>query len=140
MSDLLTLPEVGTGLDRVETALSRSVGSQDAFLGEVATHLIAAGGKRLRPALVVAAALAGGGQVTDGVVQGAVSVELVHLGSLYHDDVIDEAESRRGVDSVNARWGNLMAIVAGEATSSRSLRTASCASPSIASRKRASSR
>jgi heptaprenyl diphosphate synthase len=114
VSDLLTLPEVGTGLDRVETALGRSVGSQDAFLGEVATHLIAAGGKRLRPALVVAAALAGGGEISDDVVQGAVSVELVHLGSLYHDDVIDEAESRRGVSSVNARWGNLVAIVAGD--------------------------
>jgi heptaprenyl diphosphate synthase len=114
VSDLLTLPEVGAGLDRVEAALGRSVGSQDAFLGDVATHLIAAGGKRLRPALVVAAALAGGGLISDDVVQGAVSVELVHLGSLYHDDVIDEAESRRGVDSVNSRWGNLVAIVAGD--------------------------
>ena len=48
------------------------------------------------------------------MVQGAVAVELVHLGSLYHDDVIDEAQSRRGVPSVNARWGNLVAIVAGD--------------------------
>jgi heptaprenyl diphosphate synthase len=52
--------------------------------------------------------------VTDEVIQGAVSVELVHLGSLYHDDVIDDAQSRRGVPSVNARWGNLVAIVAGD--------------------------
>jgi heptaprenyl diphosphate synthase len=105
---------MGASLDRVEAALSRSVGSKDAFLGGVATHLIAAGGKRIRPALVVAAALAGGADVTDDVVQGAVSVELVHLGSLYHDDVIDEADSRRGVESVNSRWGNLVAIVAGD--------------------------
>jgi heptaprenyl diphosphate synthase len=105
---------MGASLDRVEAALSRSVGSKDAFLGGVATHLIAAGGKRIRPALVVAAALAGGADVTDDVVQGAVSVELVHLGSLYHDDVIDEADSRRGVQSVNSRWGNLVAIVAGD--------------------------
>jgi heptaprenyl diphosphate synthase len=114
VAELLSLPGMGASLDRVEAALSGSVGSEDAFLGGVATHLIAAGGKRIRPALVVAAALAGGAQVTDEVVQGAVSVELVHLGSLYHDDVIDEADSRRGVQSVNSRWGNLVAIVAGD--------------------------
>jgi heptaprenyl diphosphate synthase len=64
--------------------------------------------------LVLAAAAATRGVLSEAVVQGAVSVELVHLGSLYHDDVIDEAESRRGVESVNARWGNLVAIVAGD--------------------------
>src|SRR5690606_38328594 len=47
-------------------------------------------------------------------IRGGVSVELVHLGSLYHDDVIDEAVTRRGIDSVNARWGNLRAILAGD--------------------------
>jgi heptaprenyl diphosphate synthase len=114
VADLVSLPGMAPSLDRVETALSLSVGSEDAFLGGVATHLIAAGGKRIRPALVVAAALAGGAEVTDAVIQGAVSVELVHLGSLYHDDVIDEADSRRGVQSVNSRWGNLVAIVAGD--------------------------
>jgi heptaprenyl diphosphate synthase len=68
----------------------------------------------LRPLLAVASAAATGAAVTDEVIQGAVSVELVHLGSLYHDDVIDDAQSRRGVPSVNARWGNLVAIVAGD--------------------------
>jgi heptaprenyl diphosphate synthase len=52
--------------------------------------------------------------VSDEVIQGGVAVELVHLGSLYHDDVMDEAENRRGVQSVNARWGNLVAILAGD--------------------------
>jgi heptaprenyl diphosphate synthase len=64
--------------------------------------------------LTLAAASAAGHGVTDDVVQGAVSVELVHLGSLYHDDVIDGAATRRGVASVNAQWGNLVAIVAGD--------------------------
>src|SRR5207248_9714510 len=77
-------------------------------------HLIVHGGKRIRPVLAVAAAVAGGAEVTDDVTQGAVSVELVHLGSLYHDDVIDKADTRHGVESVNARWGNLVAIVAGD--------------------------
>ena len=112
--ELLQLPELEQDLERVESALRSSVGSEDAFLGEVASHLISAGGKRLRPMLAVASAHAGGAPVSADVVQGSVSVELVHLGSLYHDDVMDEAESRRGVESVNARWGNLVAIVAGD--------------------------
>src|SRR3954470_11406938 len=112
--ELLQLPELEQDLDRVESALRASVTSEDDFLGEVASHLISAGGKRLRPMLAVAAAHAGGSDVSDDVVQGSVSVELVHLGSLYHDDVMDEADSRRGVESVNARWGNLVAIVAGD--------------------------
>jgi heptaprenyl diphosphate synthase len=83
-------------------------------LTEVAGHLVSAGGKRLRPALVLAAAAALDADVTDDLIQGAVAVELVHLGSLYHDDVMDEAEQRRGVESVNHRWGNLVAILAGD--------------------------
>ena len=90
------------------------MGSEDQLLADIAGHLIEAGGKRLRPSLTVMAALAAGAEITDDLVRGAVSVELVHLGSLYHDDVIDEAPTRRGVESVNARWGNLMAIVAGD--------------------------
>jgi heptaprenyl diphosphate synthase len=117
---LLNLPFLDVGLDRVEAALRGSVTSSDPFLAEVAGHLIGAGGKRLRPALALASAVAGGAEATDDVVQGAVAVELVHLGSLYHDDVMDEATSRRGVESVNARWGNLVAILAGDFLLARS--------------------
>ncbi len=114
LGTLLNLPQLEENLNRVEAALRGSVGSEDPFLTEVAGHLVQAGGKRLRPALAVAAAGALGAEVTDDVIQGGVSVELVHLGSLYHDDVMDEATIRRGVESVNARWGNLVAIVAGD--------------------------
>jgi heptaprenyl diphosphate synthase len=110
----LSLPRLDERLGLVEAALRRAVSSEDAFLAEVAGHLISAGGKRIRPLLTMAAASVVGGTVSDDVVQGAVAVELVHLGSLYHDDVIDGAETRRGVESVNARWGNLVAIVAGD--------------------------
>jgi heptaprenyl diphosphate synthase len=110
----LCLPRLDEHLAGVEVALGRAVGSEDPFLGEVVRHLISAGGKRLRPLLAVASAAATGATVGQEVIQGAVSVELVHLGSLYHDDVIDDAQSRRGVPSVNARWGNLVAIVAGD--------------------------
>jgi heptaprenyl diphosphate synthase len=99
---------------RVEDALREAVRSDDAYLTEIASHLIIAGGKRVRPLFAIAAASASGVDMTDDVVRGGVAVELVHLGSLYHDDVIDEAPTRRTVESVNARWGNLTAILAGD--------------------------
>jgi heptaprenyl diphosphate synthase len=109
-----SLPGLDEHLAWVEVALKESVGSEDPMLADIASHLIAAGGKRLRPSLTVMSALATGSEVSDDLIRGGVSVELVHLGSLYHDDVIDEAPTRRGVESVNARWGNLVAIVAGD--------------------------
>jgi geranylgeranyl pyrophosphate synthase len=101
---------------RVEAELLASVATDDEFLTEVSSHLIVAGGKRVRPLFAVASAAAGSAepQVSDDSVRGGVAVELVHLGSLYHDDVIDEAVTRRTVESVNARWGNLTAILAGD--------------------------
>jgi heptaprenyl diphosphate synthase len=103
---------------RVEAALLAAVSTDDPFLTEVASHLIKAGGKRVRPLFAVAAGTSAESVapdlVSDAVVLGGVAVELVHLGSLYHDDVIDEAVTRRSVESVNARWGNLTAILAGD--------------------------
>jgi heptaprenyl diphosphate synthase len=114
-SPLLALPGMGDELVRVEHALRRSVVADDPHLTELAGHLIEAGGKRLRPALAVAVgACVQGLPVTDEVVLGGVSVELVQVGSLYHDDVMDEAETRRGVESVNHRFGNLKAILSGD--------------------------
>ena len=107
-------------LGRVEAALREAATTDDDFLTEVASHLIPAGGKRLRPAFVIAAALSldpmgdKSESLTDEMVRGGVAVELVHLGSLYHDDVMDEAETRRGIEAVNHRWGNLTAILAGD--------------------------
>ncbi len=114
LAPLLSLPCLEDDLARVEKALLANVRTGDPFLAEVASHLITAGGKRLRPALAVAVGELGGGPADDDVILGAVAVELVHLGSLYHDDVMDEARTRRNVDSVNARWGNLVAILAGD--------------------------
>ena len=114
IADLLKLPRLRDDLATVEQALQASVETNDPFLTEVAGHLIGAGGKRLRPALALTAAGVGGVDAVSDVVQGGVSVELVHLGSLYHDDVMDEGTSRRGVETVNSRWGNLVAILAGD--------------------------
>ncbi len=130
-SPLVDLPSIGADLRRVEEALRRAVRTPDAYLTELAGHLIVAGGKRLRPVVAMAAALSGG-DVTERVVQGAVSVELVHLGSLYHDDVIDEADTRRGVDTVNAKWGNLQAILAGDLLLSRASELAAALGTEVA--------
>jgi heptaprenyl diphosphate synthase len=112
--ELLHLPGLDESLAEVEGALRQAVVSPEPFLSEVAGHLVDAGGKRLRPALVLGAAASVGCLTTPEVVGGAVAVELVHMGSLYHDDVIDEAGSRRGAPSVNARWGNKVAILTGD--------------------------
>jgi heptaprenyl diphosphate synthase len=132
--DALGLPELADDLDRVETELRRAAASSDAFLTEVALHLIEAGGKRLRPALVVCAAYAVTARrpARAPAVTGAVAVELVHLGSLYHDDVIDEADRRRGVPSVNARWSNVVAILAGDYLLARASELASSLGAEVA--------
>ena len=112
--------DAATDLSRVEQALREAAKTDDDFLTEVASHLIPAGGKRLRPAFLIASALAldpagdASDRLTEEMVRGGVAVELVHLGSLYHDDVMDEAETRRGIEAVNHRWGNLTAILAGD--------------------------
>jgi len=115
--DEVALPPLGNDLVRVEERLRLAVAAEDRFLGDVAGHLLGAGGKRLRPMLALCAGYAAHGadtSATPEVVTGGAAVELVHLGSLYHDDVIDEAETRRGVPSVNARWSNIVAILAGD--------------------------
>jgi len=99
---------------RVEEALLEAVQTPDAYLTEIASHLLLAGGKRLRPMFSVVASQVAGAPTTEDAVQGGISCELVHLGSLYHDDVMDESPTRRGVETVNAKWGNLQAILAGD--------------------------
>src|SRR6478736_5036509 len=115
---LLALPYAESNRDRVEDELRLAVAAPTEAMTEMAGHLLGAGGKRVRPLFAIAAGACRPGG-SDGpspldVVRGGVSVELVHLGSLLHDDVIDEAVTRRGIESVNARWGNLRAILAGD--------------------------
>ena len=118
--EALGLPRLQEGMRRLEPLLTASVVTGDGFLDEVTTHLIAAGGKRLRPLLALAAATGGSRDAAEDDLMGGVAVELVHLASLYHDDVIDEATIRRNVESVNSRFGNLVAIVAGDYLLARS--------------------
>ena len=97
----------------VAARLSEVVDHEDPFIAEASGHLAAAGGKRFRPLLTVLASEVGDGW-NEQVVDAAVGVELTHLASLYHDDVMDEADLRRGVTSANARYGNSTAILVGD--------------------------
>nr|WP_202449661.1 polyprenyl synthetase family protein [Streptomyces sp. SID4917] len=105
--------DVQTGLAAVEAGLLEATKSEVPFITEAAQHLVRAGGKRFRPLLVMLAAQFGD-PYAPGVVPAAVVVELTHLATLYHDDVMDVAEVRRGVDSANARWGNSVAVLTGD--------------------------
>ena len=104
---------VRAGLVQIEQALREAVDTADPFVHEAAGYLVAAGGKRLRPTLVL---LAGhtGDPVNPQLVGAAVAIELTHLSSLYHDDVMDEAELRRGLSSANARYDNKVAVLTGD--------------------------
>jgi heptaprenyl diphosphate synthase len=111
--DLVPIPRVWERMDMVESRLMEVSVAETPFLTEIAQHLLVAGGKRYRPLLSQVAAELGTSDSHE-TVEAGVAVELVHLGSLYHDDVIDEADARRGKASVNANWTNTIAILAGD--------------------------
>ena len=106
-------------MDEVEQALLGHVQTEARFVTEAARHLMQAGGKRFRPLLVLLAAETGD-RSAPGVLTSACVVELTHLASLYHDDVMDEADLRRGAASANARWDNHVAILTGDFLFSKS--------------------
>jgi heptaprenyl diphosphate synthase len=101
------------GLGAVEDLLRASVQSSYPFVTETSRHLVEAGGKRFRP-LVVLLASGFGDPHAPAVIPAAVAIELTHLSTLYHDDVMDEAVLRRGAMSANARWTNSIAILTGD--------------------------
>lgn len=110
--------DVQAGLSAVEAGLLEATKSDVPFITQAARHLVRAGGKRFRPLLVLLAAQFGDPHAP-GVVPSAVVVELTHLATLYHDDVMDEADVRRGVPSANARWSNSVAVLTGDFLFSR---------------------
>jgi heptaprenyl diphosphate synthase len=113
LDDPVLEAQLAASLANVEQLLADTVKSTDPFVSEVARHLVEAGGKRFRPLLVLLASHFGDPEAP-GVVPAAVVVELTHLATLYHDDVMDEAHLRRGAPSANARWDNTVAILTGD--------------------------
>ena len=100
-------------LIKVEELLRSHIKGDYPLVVETSRHLVEAGGKRLRPLLTLLAAQFGN-ENSKGIVESAVVCELTHLATLYHDDVMDEAKLRRGVQSANDRWGNVVAILTGD--------------------------
>jgi heptaprenyl diphosphate synthase len=101
------------GLDAVEIGLLREMSFADNLADVTSRYLLDAGGKRIRPTLTLLTAQLGDGN-NDEVIRAAEVVEITHLASLYHDDVMDEAQMRRGVPSAQAVWGNSVAILTGD--------------------------
>jgi geranylgeranyl pyrophosphate synthase len=105
--------DVAAGLALVEKALAEAAQAQETLLTSASRHLINAGGKRFRAMLVLLAAQFGD-PGDDRVVRAATAIELTHLATLFHDDVMDEAAIRRGHESANSRWTNTVAILTGD--------------------------
>ncbi|WP_019179628.1 polyprenyl synthetase family protein [Microbacterium yannicii] len=112
------LSAVEAGLKRVDGALENELRVADSLADATSRYLYQAGGKRVRPMLALLTAQLGEG-TTDEVIEGATALEMTHLGSLYHDDVMDAADKRRGVPSAHAVWGNSVAILTGDLLFSR---------------------
>jgi len=117
----LGIPGIAPGLEaelqesmaKVESLLLSHIQGDYPLVEETSRHLVAAGGKRLRPLLTLLASHYGD-KNRFGVIESAVVCELTHVATLYHDDVMDEASLRRGVESANHRWGNTVAILTGD--------------------------
>ena len=101
-------------LEEFETALAEAVASETALITDIGEHLISSGGKRLRPALFLLVARGGMAFDRARAMPVAIALELIHTASLVHDDVIDEADTRRGAATTNAKWGNQIAILSGD--------------------------
>ncbi|MHC6177376.1 polyprenyl synthetase family protein [Glutamicibacter sp. X7] len=106
-------PAISTGMARVEKLLRDAIANSDPLIDATSRHLVEAGGKRVRPLLVLLTALLGEG-INDEVIKAAAVVELTHLATLYHDDVMDSAPMRRGAPTAHEVWGNSVAILAGD--------------------------
>lgn len=107
------LSAIEEGLDAVEASLAAELSFTDDLADATSRYLLEAGGKRVRPMLLLLTAQLGDGAVDD-VITAAKAIEVTHLASLYHDDVMDHADRRRGVPSAHAVWGNSIAILTGD--------------------------
>lgn len=104
---------IAAGLKDVESILAKRIEGKYLFANETSKHLVVAGGKRFRPLITILGSMVGSG-INEKVLKAAAVCELTHLATLYHDDVMDEAPLRRGVESANSRWGNSVAILTGD--------------------------
>ncbi|MGM9539788.1 polyprenyl synthetase family protein [Anaerovibrio sp.] len=105
---------IKSDLAELEVALQEAVSAPEKIITEIGTHLVASGGKRLRPAIYFLAARCGENFSLQEAMPLGVALEMMHMASLVHDDVIDSADTRRGSATANAKWGNQISILAGD--------------------------
>ncbi|NCW29249.1 MAG: polyprenyl synthetase family protein, partial [Actinobacteria bacterium] len=113
LGDSKLLKQIETDLEVVETRIQSATAQTNSVVDSMSNHLAKAGGKRLRPLLVLLTSHLGSGS-NSNVMDAAVVMEVTHLATLYHDDVMDEASTRRGVDAAHVVWGNNIAILTGD--------------------------
>ncbi|MEX3504176.1 polyprenyl synthetase family protein [Corynebacterium sp. LK2510] len=114
LGDAALNARIAAGMAQVEDLLYDRLSTGEDFVADKVTHLVRAGGKRFRPLVALLCSEFGANPGAENVVKGAAITEMVHLATLYHDDVMDEAAKRRGVESANHRWNNTVAILAGD--------------------------
>lgn len=119
--DRALLEKIESSLELVEIELQKATENSDKVVQEAARHLVDAGGKRVRPVLTLLTSLLGDG-ATENVIDAAAVVELTHLATLYHDDVMDDAPTRRGVPTAQNVYGNSVAILVGDLLLARASR------------------
>ena len=117
---IIPYEDIWVNLSNLENRLIEVSSSQNKYLEEISQYLIKAGGKRFRPLIALLAGKFGDPLKTAKVIDAGVAVELIHIGSLYHDDVIDNATTRRGVQSSNSKWNSTLSILAGDYLLARS--------------------
>lgn len=105
---------ISSDLERLQKIIKQSLSSNSPLLNKIVDKYLETKGKQIRPIIVVLSAKFFGAEVSDGVLCGAASVELLHNASLIHDDVIDETKQRRGHDTVNNTWDNHIAVLVGD--------------------------
>lgn len=105
---------ISSDLERLQKIIKQSLSSNSPLLNKIVDKFLETKGKQIRPIIVVLSAKFFGAEVSDGVLCGAASVELLHNASLIHDDVIDETKQRRGHDTINNTWDNHIAVLVGD--------------------------
>lgn len=131
LSDDQFADQLAQRLAVIEQRLTQIVQNDNPFISQAANHLIAAGGKRFRPGLLVACSHFGGVVTEEDLIGAALVIELTHVASLYHDDVMDEAQLRRAAESANARFGNSIAILVGDYLFARASRVVADLGPAF---------
>ncbi|MCK8824439.1 polyprenyl synthetase family protein [Fuchsiella alkaliacetigena] len=121
-SELLQSSDISNELQKVEDELQKLTESKFSLLYRISNRLLQAGGKRLRPLLVLLAGRLSQLDLTEQLIPAASSVELIHMATLIHDDIIDDSTHRRGETTINKDWGNTVAVLSGDLLYTRALK------------------